>query len=414
MAGVLLFGNLRSSLTLAREFTAAGHEVHAGVDELSPYLFASRAVSGAFRHGDPVGQPDRTLTQLATYLEGRPEIDTLVPVSEMATRLVVRNRDRIPPRVRIAAVTPEVLEACVDKEGMFRLCERVGAPIARREIVADHESLLAAVERIGRPCVVKPVDSSEYVFGHKAMLLTSQDVAERRLPSWPARHRTVCVQRYVAGVRHSITFAAHEGRLLGATDWAVLHTDRPDGTGYTTGLRPVPAPAAIRDSTERLIRALNYAGAGDIEFVLDEAAGELTFLELNPRVGASLRTAAEAGLPVFRWMLEMAHGGMPEPLAQPWVYRKGPPVVWTKGAVSGVLRRRRAGELSAFQTVAAALRIAGDAARGRDMVFTPGDPGPAVWDWLHPVLTRLRVHEACVEPERDVSAASRDGLRPAT
>src|SRR5690606_30064351 len=132
---------------------------------LSPYLFASRAVSGAFAHADPVAEPERTLAQIEDYLDRHREVDTLLPVSEMAARLVVRNRARLETRARIAAVSADLLETCIDKERMFALCDRIGVPVAPRETVSDHTALLDAAARIGLPCIVKPTDTAEFVFG---------------------------------------------------------------------------------------------------------------------------------------------------------------------------------------------------------------------------------------------------------
>jgi predicted ATP-grasp superfamily ATP-dependent carboligase len=404
MAGVLLLGNLRCSLTLAREMAAAGHEMHCGVDELSPYLFASRAIGNAFQHANPVAEPQRALARIGAYLAAHPEVDTVMPISEMTTRLIVRNSAMFAGRARIAAVSEDVLETCVDKEGMFQLCERIGVPVAAREIAVDYASLAAAVQRIGRPSIVKPVDSAEFLFGQKAVLLSAQDRFETKLPAWPAEHRSLCVQRYVGGTRHAVNFGAYEGALLGAADCAVLHTDRTDGTGYTTGIMSVPAQPEIAEATMRLLRALNYTGIGDIDFIHDEATGELTFLELNPRVGASYKAASVAGVPLARWAVQIAHGERPRALNPLWLHANHGRVVWTKGAVSGLLRRRRAGELSRGAAFAEAMRIGADALRAHDMVFSWGDPAPALWDYLHPLLTRIGAHRAHVEPEQDLAA----------
>jgi hypothetical protein len=48
MATVLLLGNLRASLTLARSLARAGHRIVAGMDAPDPYLFLSRHVAHVF------------------------------------------------------------------------------------------------------------------------------------------------------------------------------------------------------------------------------------------------------------------------------------------------------------------------------------------------------------------------------
>ncbi|HEX8570307.1 MAG TPA: hypothetical protein VF699_10360 [Caulobacteraceae bacterium] len=389
MTHVLLFGNLRSSLTVARSLSRAGHVVHAGWDEPDPYLTASRHVAHAFRHALPDSEPEAALRDLLAYLEAHPEIEALAPVSEIAARLVSRHRERFPAGVRLLLPEASVVETCVDKAKMFDLCETLGVALARREIVRDHAALLAAVAAVGRPCVVKAVDSAHYLFGRKALILHEGDDAAALLPHWPAEHEALCVQTFVDGPRHDISFAAYRGTLIGAVDCAVLRTDRADGTGYTTELVSARAHPAVRHGLEALVAALDYTGVGDIEFMVDERSGLVSFVELNPRLSASFKSAEVCGLPMSRLMLEIGLGGAPAPRADPWVHLVGRRIAWTKGELVGLKRDWRAGELSRGGLLRRAAVLLRAALYPHHLTFDLGDPGPTLWLYLHPLLRRL-------------------------
>ncbi|MGF1461773.1 MAG: hypothetical protein ACFB2Z_01135, partial [Maricaulaceae bacterium] len=238
----LLIGNLRASLTVARSLARAGWTVDAGVDGLDPYLFWSNCVADTFRHPPLDAEPDAASAVILERLSAHP-VDAVIPISEVAARVVAQRRAAFDAHALVVAPDAEIVRACADKAGLFAVCDALGVGLARRAIVPDHKALIAEAADIGFPIIVKPVDSTAYVFGEKAVI--AQDAADlaRRVPSWPEPHETVCVQRFVQGPRQNAYFAAHEGDVLGGVVVEIGRTDRADGTGYAvTGVARPPPP----------------------------------------------------------------------------------------------------------------------------------------------------------------------------
>ena len=389
MSAVLLFGNLRSSLTLARKLARAGHAVHVGCDQDDPYLTASNCVAGAFRHAPPDTDPEGALRDVDSYLAAHPEIDTLAPVSEIAARLISRVRARYEGRLRLLVAPAPVVEACVDKDAMFALCDRLGVPVAARETVTDHAGLLEAIERIGRPCIVKPLDAAFYLFGRKAIILREGDDVSAALPAWPAEHAALCVQEFIEGPRHAVMFAAREGRLIGAVDMEARRTDEADGTGHTTELLSRRAHPVVRHALESLVASLGYTGVGDMDIMVDEARGRFSFLELNPRLGATYKCAEVCGLPMSTLMLELGTGGAPAHRADPWAHPAGVRVVWSKGDLIALKRDVKAGRLGFAGALRRLAVLLGAAVSRHHLTLDLRDPGPSLWIYLHPLLRRL-------------------------
>ena len=389
MAAILLIGNYRPSLPLARSLARAGHAVYCGLDDRQPYLFKSRYVAGTFLHAGLEAEPELALRQIEQWLQAGPRIDVLLPVSDPAMRLLAAARTRFEPRVRVALPSPAVVEICADKTASFELCERLNVPVASRSEVHDYAELLEALRRTPRPCVVKPVDAAHALFGEKAVILDEDDDGRAKLPCWPTEHRSLCVQSFVGGLRHEVSFAAWGGELLGAVDCAVLRTDRADGTGYTTEVVSVAPSPAVAGALEALIAGLDYTGVGTAEFIHDEASGELTFLELDTRLGSCFRSAELCGLPLSRWMVEIACGSRPVGWADPWRYPTGRRLVWTKGDVAGLRRERRRGALSFADTVRWIGRAVLAALRSHHVTLDLRDLAPTLWIYLHGPLQRL-------------------------
>ena len=385
---VLLLGNYRPSLPVARTLARAGHAVFCGVDRPAPYLFASRYVRGCFAHARIDERPELALADIRAYLARNPAVDAVMPISEPAMRLLSAHRDVGRPGLRLILPSAKVVNACIDKAFMFDLCERVGAPVAAQQIVQDRPSLEAAVREIGAPCVIKPVDDFALLFGAKAIILRTPRELDTALPHWPAEHVRLCVQRYVKGPRDNVVFAARNGRLVGAVEFRSLRTDRVDETGFSTLVASVEPNPAVRKATEALVESLRYTGVGMLQFMIDAAGGEVSFLELNPRLGGTSTAAEACGLPICRLMLDLGAGvpvAVPE---NPWRYPRGVRVVWTRGDLGGLVAEWKRGALSP----AAALRWSAAAAAGvfarHHLTFDPTDPGPSLRIYLEPLLRR--------------------------
>lgn len=389
MAHILLVGNMRVSLPLARNLSRAGHTIHCDVDALDPFLFKSRHIRGHFTHGHEDDDLETVAGRALRYLSDHPEIDTLIPVSETSTRFYSANRGHLPPGVRLILPSADVVDMCTRKSAMFDLCDGLGVAVASRRIVSDYPTLLDAVEAIGRPCVVKPVDASSSIFGRKALVVSSGERIDRLVPHWPEGHLDLCVQAFVQGARHNVVFAAHEGSLVGAVEFESLRTDRADGTGYSTHVVSVAPDPAVVHATQALVGALNYTGVGMLQFMVDRSSGEVSLLELNPRLGGTYRAAEICGLPVSVLMLDLGRGCVPALRPDPWAYRVGVRLVWTRGDISGLLHEMKCGRLGAWPALrwaAAALR---DAFRRHHMTLDAADPSPTVQAYLHPLLRRL-------------------------
>lgn len=344
MATIFLLGNLRASLTLARSLSRAGHRIIAGMDEPDPYLFLSRHVDQMVPHAPLDEHPEAALKAIIPAL-GRHEVDILLPVSEVATRLVAAQHDRLRLHAGLAMPDSTVVAACADKAALFDACDVAGVPLAPRRIVSSVDALLAAVEDISGPLIIKPTDSAAYVLGHKALRFDDPVEVRAAFTAWPSDHRTLCVQRFVNGPRVNVYFAAQKGALLGAVPVQVTRTDAIDGTGYAVAGRSIEASSALRDAVETLIDHLDYHGVGCAQFMQSADRSSLSFLEINPRLGGNFKIAEACGLPLSQLSIELPMGNAVAGLADPWATRHGVRYAWTKGAISGALKARRSGQV---------------------------------------------------------------------
>jgi acetyl-CoA/propionyl-CoA carboxylase biotin carboxyl carrier protein len=187
---------------------------------------------------------------------------------------------------------PSAIRTMADKAAARRLAASLGVPVPAGYDDDDQTdaALLAAVERIGLPLLVKPTAGG----GGKgmrtvrdAMRLADDIAAARREARAAFGDDRLILERLIDGARHveiQVLFDAHgHGVHLGERDCSLQRR-------HQKVLEEAPSPVvddALRDrlgaAAVALAAAVGYVGAGTCEFLVDER-GAFTFLEMNTRL----------------------------------------------------------------------------------------------------------------------------------
>jgi len=345
---VLILGNFRQTVTVIRSLARAGFAPIVGREEEGAFGAYSRYRAAVWEH-PPVKQTAAFLAALVAFLGARHDIPFIFPVGETALRCLALHLEQIPRGVRVIMPPPTTLLTCLDKAQMYQLVAELGIPRPQSYAVADLSQLLAAAERTGYPCIVKPNDSLSFFFGKKVVLCHTAEEAREAFASWPPGNDFLLVQRYIAGSRPSCHFAAVRGKILAYFEHDVLRTDRADGTGYEVeGMSVAPTPV-LRHYCVALVERLQYSGVGCVQFLASADSGVKYFLELNPRLDATCALPYRYGYDFPRLALDCLaslEGGSPSPPRVPLIYSPGKRVHWLLGDLYGLLQALAAGEVA--------------------------------------------------------------------
>ena len=192
---------------------------------------------------------------------------------------------------------PAAIRAMGLKDAAKELMQAAGVPVTPGYLGPDQseERLTAEAEATGYPVLIKAVAGG----GGKGMRRVdrAQDFAEhlaacRREAAASFGDDRVLIERYISNPRHIEVqvFADKHGNCV-----HLFERDCSLQRRHQKVIEEAPAPgldaatrAAICDAAVKAARAVNYVGAGTIEFIADASAGlhpdRIWFMEMNTRL----------------------------------------------------------------------------------------------------------------------------------
>ena len=212
----------------------------------------------------------------------------------------------------------EVIERMGDKISARNLMQDAGVPVAAgtREPVGDPADALAAVTEIGFPIMIKAAAGGGgmgMAVAHDAGQLTDQLAKIGAFAERMFGDGSVLLERFLPVARHV------EVQILGLPDRRVLALGERDCSVQRRNQKVVeetPSPAVGSELRERMLAAaaqagktVGYVGAGTVECLVDEAAQDFVFLEMNTRLQVEHPiTEAVTGIDLVEQQLLIAAG----------------------------------------------------------------------------------------------------------
>lgn len=230
----------------------------------------------------------------------------------------------------------DAIEAMGSKDAAKQLMEKAGVPVVPGYHGEDQspERLQQEADRIGYPVLIKAVAGG----GGKGMKLaesaaefSAQLESAQREGEAAFGNGVVLLEKYLTRARHI------EVQIFGDSHGNAVHLFERDCSiqrRHQKVIEEAPAPDmpdnvrnAMGKAAVAAALAVNYTGAGTVEFIADSSA-ELTenrfyFMEMNTRLQVEHPvTEAVTGLDLVEWQLRVA-GGEPLPLPQDQIQLSG-------------------------------------------------------------------------------------------
>ncbi|MCR5878599.1 acetyl/propionyl/methylcrotonyl-CoA carboxylase subunit alpha [Phenylobacterium sp. J367] len=224
---------------------------------------------------------------------------------------------------------PAAIRAMGLKDAAKALMDKAGVPVTPGYLGEDQDpkSLKREADRIGYPVLIKAVAGGGGKGMRKVESAADFDAAltsAKREAAASFGDDRVLLETYVTRPRHI------EVQVFGDSHGNVVHLYERDCSlqrRHQKVIEEAPAPgmtpearAAVTAAAVRAAQAVNYVGAGTVEFIADASAGlkpdRIWFMEMNTRLQVEHPvTEMVTGLDLVEWQIRVA-AGEPLPLKQ--------------------------------------------------------------------------------------------------
>jgi predicted ATP-grasp superfamily ATP-dependent carboligase len=300
--------------------------------------------------------------------------------------LISKYRQRLSKYYLIMLAQHNLINNLLDKGKFGVFAEEYDLPVPKTIIPNSKNECFEAAEKIGYPCIVKPIRQrlwhdpqiTHLIGFHKALLINSHDKLERLIEILPPIMGGEMIQEYIPG-DDQLHFDFHTyidkaGNPLG---YIVGHKIRthPIHFGMGSYTHFVEEPKVAETCLE-VLRKIGYTGAANINIKRHKATGEDYILEINPRfsIWTIIDSVCGVNLPLLQY-LEALEQDLPD------VKPNGKPHRWLRFGADfrAMLEYRKIGELTIWEWLKSYFSIEG---KIEFHIFSWDDPLPLIACWL--------------------------------
>lgn len=302
---LILDGQLRSALAVARSLGRKGIEAHVVGDTWATTSFFSKYCRRRIVLPSLQTDSKHFARQFFKLLE-RERYSVIYPITNDSLDFLDSHREQIAPSAGLLLPSPESLRIARDKARIGRLAEELDIPVPRRFALKAGENPAEAAPGFEYPILVKP----RIGYGSRGV-----GVARSAL-EFPAVYQSAANIHPDPLIQE---FIPPGGAAIGASvffDGAA----RPKAVFVHKRIREYPVsggPSTLRIGIKhpqaaeyalRLCGHLGWRGVAMVEFKEDPRTGELKLLEVNPRFWGSLALAVHSGVD-FPYLYYLAAAG---------------------------------------------------------------------------------------------------------
>ena len=324
-------GDERPALAITRSLGRRGVSVLVGGERAGSLASSSTYCVGHVTYPSPYRHPEAFERFLLDFVR-RERVDVLMPVTDVTTYSIARQRDALQQHCAIAAPRFAAFDFVTNKWSLLQRAARCGIPIPLTHFVDGAAALRALLDRIEYPAVVKPARSR--ILTDQGWLPTRVHYAQSEsdlvglyrengyLASYPS-----LIQERVSGPGIGVFALCDRGRLLATFGHRRLREKPPSG-GASVLSESVAVDPELRGHATRLLGSVGWHGVAMLEYKQDRRTGRSFLMEVNGRFWGSLQLAVDAGVDFPYLSAQLALG---QPLDAPPAYEVGVRSRWLLG-----------------------------------------------------------------------------------
>lgn len=234
-------------------------------------------------------------------------IDVIFPSYDAEVYVFAKNKDRLAAQGIVAVVQDyKSLTSILDKSLTLQAAEKVGFPIPRTFVSADHGALTDIMAGSEPPWVLKPRCNAH---GANIMLARDRDELKAAFRDLSQAQERPVVQEYVpyTAKRNFYLIVDRDSEIVFLFSPEVQRT-RKVGVVQPCAAVVSTTDVPFIDKVRALLRELGVWGAMTLQTVVDARDGQPKLMEINPRFGHNLWYRTELGVNEPLLALRLAQG----------------------------------------------------------------------------------------------------------
>lgn len=290
---LILDGNSSHCLPLMRSFVKNGHWL--------TVICPGRLSCGYFSKYAHVKQIWPRLTEnrgdfyrlLLDKLKNE-KFDLVMGLSDVSAALLSANKKEIEKYTRCLVPDYHVFQRASDKYLTMKFCMENGIPCPVT-IDGDSEDAAALMERLTFPVVVKPKTGVGAV---GFFILQNREQLDKRLPELKDKYGSILVQEYIPNEnQYTVEAFCDKNSEMKACVVARKWRYFPLNGGTSSCIESVNYPE-ITATVTNLLETIDWQGSANVDLIVDPRDQVPKVIEINPRVGATVKIAHLAGVDI--------------------------------------------------------------------------------------------------------------------
>ncbi len=221
--------------------------------------------------------------------------DIIIPMGDSGTLFLSKHKEEIEKKYHTKCAVPDydVVVKGADKARLMAFCKENDLPHPRTQSITN-DNLSECAEYVGFPSLIKPDHS---VGARGITRVNSMEELKEKLPDVIAEYGTCTLQQFIDNTDFYYNVMLYRTRNGRFANHAISKIVRiyPLDAGSSCCCLSVDIKELV-DICKRTLDLLNWNGFADFDILYDKARQEFKIIEINPRVPASLRIAAAAGV----------------------------------------------------------------------------------------------------------------------
>lgn len=301
---LVLDAEMQCSLPVIESLHKRGFLVTAGSYQRINMGFFSKYTNDRILYPPPKSAPEAFFERILE-LAKECRYDFILPTDDISSEILISHRDILENHTRLPLVPYETFMKARDKSQTMKVAMQNNVPCPET-FFPDEEDLRDIATKTPYPALVKPNISS----GARGIsLVNNKEELEKTYQEVKAEYGECHIQEYIpkGGLQYKADlFLDLNQKLKAGIVYSKLRYFPING-GSSTCNCTVIKPDII-ENAYKILKAMNWYGFADFDFITDPRDGTPKIMEINPRVPACFRITLAAGIDFPAMIARLAMG----------------------------------------------------------------------------------------------------------